>query len=248
MYCTELFGTFLIVLFGAGTVCASHLNLEARLNTVGLPIGLDVTGIALAEGLILGALLAAFGPGRTAGFNPAITLALYIRQKFDLTAALLFIVVQLIGAVLAGLVIRLFFSEEILQAASVGTPHLYAFRGDDLGISVEGLTSGALLEVLFTGVLAFFFAWWMLDDRSPRLAGMVVGLVMVAILLLGFRLTGAAANPARWFGPVVWEATLGNPGQAFRDHPVYWAGPIAGALAGALLAGYWLPSPGDRAR
>lgn len=247
-YFTELLGTFLVVLFGAGTVCASHLNLDAHLNTTGLPIGIDVTGIALAQGLIFGALLSVLGPLRSAGFNPAITLALYVRQKFNLLTTIRLIAVQMIGAVLAGLAVTLLFDRSVCQDAYLGTPHLLAFRGEDNRITVGALTSGVLLEILFAAVLTFFFCWWMLDPKSPPLAGMVVGLVLVAITLLGFRLTGGVANPARWFGVVVWEMTLPSGERALADHAVYWAGPIAGAILGALLAGYWHPDTEDRSR
>ncbi len=54
------------------------------------------------------------------------------------------------------------------------------------------------------------------------------------MILFGFYLTGGAANPARWFGPLVWQATLST-GIQLGDHMVYWAGPIAGALIGALI-------------
>jgi len=260
LYLTELLGTFLVVLFGAGTVCASHLNLAATEATTGLPRGLDVTGIALAEGLILGALLATLGPLGSAGFNPAIAVALYVRKTLDLGTTGLLIALQLIGAVLAGLVVYLLFSREVLEAASVGTPHLFAFRGfgspgtafagaEGTGgtgyeVWVTSLTSGVLLEFLFTAVLSFVFFWWMLDPKSPPLGGVLVGLVMVAIVVFGFRLTGGAANPARWFGPAVWEAMLGDGKRAFSDNAVYWAGPIGGAVVGSLLAGWWGPKPG----
>ena len=56
--------------------------------------------------------------------------------------------------------------------------------------------------------------------------------VPAAVTLAGYSLTGAATNPARWFGTVIWENSLpslqsGNP---FRDSPVYWIGPILGAI------------------
>ena len=62
---------------------------------------------------------------------------------------------------------------------------------------------------------------------------------MVVCVLFAFPLTGAATNPARWFGPVFWEWMLPernwNP---WADLFVYLAGPILGALAaGALVLG-----------
>lgn len=240
LYLTELVGTFLVVLFGAATVCAYHLYDPHD------PTRVEVTGIAMAEGFLFGVLLAALGPLGSCGFNPAITLALYIRQKFDLRTTAQVIGVQLLGALLAGLAVRLLFSEAVGVVAHLGTPHLTEALRENGAVTPRGLATGTLLELLFAAVLTFAFCWWMLDTDSPKLAGLLVGLVLVAIILFGYRLTGGAANPARWFGPVVWEGTLtGTSGKVFDDQAVYWAGPIAGAILGAIVAGLL---KGDRKR
>src|SRR5262249_45380815 len=70
------------------------------------------------------------------------------------------------------------------------------------------------------------------------------GLTLTALILMGFPLTGAAVNPARWLGPVLWELTVQR--EAFRDHLVYWAGPIFGALAAGAFYEYLLWPAADR--
>ena len=71
---------------------------------------------------------------------------------------------------------------------------------------------------------------------------MGVGLTLAALVLMGYPLTGASMNPARWFGPTLWELTTVG-GDAFRDHSVYWIGPIFGALlAGAAYEYVLMPS------
>jgi glycerol uptake facilitator-like aquaporin len=69
------------------------------------------------------------------------------------------------------------------------------------------------------------------------------------ITLAAYNLTGGAANPARWFGPALWQQSLGQMKAAapFADHTVYWAGPIVGALLGGLLYTTIISPPGKPA-
>jgi len=238
LYFTEFLGTFLLVLFGAGTICAYATPNAPRL---------EVTGIALAEGFILGVLLCTFGPLGSAGFNPAITLALYICQILDLRATVQLVAVQIAGAILAGLLLYGIFHPGVALEAHLGRPYLKAFLDPDSPrVTMAALTSGALVEMLFTAVLTLAFCWWMLDPKAPRMSGILVGLVQTAIILFGFHLTGGAANPARWLGPTVWEGVLVSGTGVYADHAVYWAGPIAGAILGAVVAGMLRPQTEGR--
>jgi len=66
------------------------------------------------------------------------------------------------------------------------------------------------------------------DERAPQIGGLAIGLAVAADILFGGPLTGAAMNPARWFGPAL-------AAQAFSDWYVWIVGPLLGALAAALL-------------
>jgi glycerol uptake facilitator-like aquaporin len=76
----------------------------------------------------------------------------------------------------------------------------------------------------------------------------MVGLAQTAVVLFGFRLTGGAANPARWLGTVVWEMTLVHSYDPLADHTVYWVGPIIGALLGGFLYVFVMQPPEEGAR
>jgi glycerol uptake facilitator-like aquaporin len=54
-------------------------------------------------------------------------------------------------------------------------------------------------------------------------------------VLVAYPLTGAALNPARWFGPTLWELSIRGGRTPFADAFVYVAGPIVGAI----IAGWW---------
>ena len=71
------------------------------------------------------------------------------------------------------------------------------------------------------------------DARAPRLGGIAIGLAVAADILMAGPLTGAAMNPARWFGPALasghWEHWF-----------VWWVGPLIGAIVGAVIFQYAL--------
>ncbi len=227
----ELAGSFLFVFFTAGTVCVLHLGGEPRL---------DVMGAALASGLTLAVVLTASSQVSPGCLNPAVTLTLWVYKRFDGRRMLTLIAMQFVGAVLAGLALRFSFSEEVLKAARAGAPYLTeAFRDEKKVVTVASLLSGLGVEVVLTCLLTLAVFATLFDPRAPKVGGFGVGLAQVAVVLFGFRLTGGSANPARWFGTVVWEMTLkiDRPGgdTALSDHAVYWAGPILGALLGGML-------------
>jgi MIP family channel proteins len=232
-YLAELFGTFVVVLVGAGTVCSTYLPSDPRFTLVGGP----VLAVALAEGFALAVMLSATFLVSPGCLNPAITLALWVVRRIELTRAAGLIAAQLLGAILAGLAVRSLFSEGVLQEARLGAPHLKALLDSAGAVTLAGWLTGITLEVLFTFLVSMAAFATLFDDRAPRLGGLMVGLAQTAVILFGYHLTGGAANPARWLGPALWELTLSLPQTArpLADHLVYWVGPIGGALLGCVV-------------
>jgi len=248
-YVIELVGTFALVYLSAAVICSDWIaQLYGReLLRPGL------IGIALVAGLTYAAALAMTLPYSQGCLNPAITLMLWVYKKLDgpKTAALIF--AQLLGAVLAGGLLRLAFTPFVLGQAHFGTPHLnlqmFGGRPPDSLILLKGVAA----ELAMTFILTFILYATVIDPRVPRflghwgrrLIGLWVGLVLFAITLAGFQFTGAAVNPARWFGTVIWEKTIAelqNTGP-LNDHMVFWFGPIAGALlAGFVYNVFILPA------
>jgi glycerol uptake facilitator protein len=243
----ELIGTFALVFVSAGTVCSTQLALGAGQASPAL-VGLCA---ALATGLIYAAALSATLPLSGGFLNPALTLMLWVFRRLEGAAAAWLIGAQVIGATLAGLVLYLMFTPEVLfptLPGSVGiTPHLnrdaFGTGGTPL---LPALWSGIGVEFALTFLLTFAIYGTVLDPRATRLGGVGVGLTMTALMLMGFLLTGAALNPVRWFGPALWELTVPN-NHAFVDHMVYWIGPVFGALAGGGVYEYLVLSGGGEA-
>jgi glycerol uptake facilitator-like aquaporin len=241
MYLAELFGTFVLVLFAAGTVCAGYLPSERATGVTRAffgTVGGTTVAVALAAGCVLSAALSATFYVSKGCLNPAITVVLWVLKRLDTGLAAGLIGMQVLGALLAGLALRTLFQEDILVVARMGTPHLTgALLGAEGGVTLAGIATGVVLELVFTAVLTVAVFATLIDPRAPRVGGVVAGMAQIAIVLFGYHLTGGCANPARWVGPAVWEANLDQLKvmRPLADHLVYWAGPILGALAGGLF-------------
>jgi aquaporin Z len=233
MYLAELFGTFAVVLAGAGTLCSTYLTSDGWSTTVG---GV-VLAVALAEGFALAVVLTAIYPLSPGCCNPAITLTMWICNRLDSGRALGLIGVQALGSLLAGLTLRGLFNLDVLVDARVGVPRLRALLGPEGEVTLGGLASGGAVEFAFTFFLTVAVFAALVDKRAPRLGGLIPGLAQVVIVLLGFHLTGGAANPALYLGPAVGQLMVPLPAaiRPLGEHPVYWAGPFLGAAAGGLF-------------
>ena len=233
MYLTELFGTFVLVVVGAGALCAAFLPEQRAYYSVG---GITLAA-ALADGFAL-AVAVSFTSYLSPGCcNPAITLALFVMRKLDRGPMLGLIFMQLLGSFLAGLTLRSLFAETVLIDARMGSPHLKALLSASGAVTLPGLATGVFLEALFTFVVTLAAFATLIDRRAPRMGAVGLGMAQVAVVLFGFHLTGGAANPARWFGPAVWQLSLSSlqVNRPLGDHVVYWVGPTLGALAAAVL-------------
>lgn len=212
---TELLGTFAVVLFSAGAVCADEFlrgNNRARLGPL---------GVALAYGVVYGVVVSALGRVSGGHFNPAVTVGHWVTRRLGTFDTLAYWGAQLAGAVGAAYLLRFTLPEEIGRATVLGTPGVAAGLTRAPAMLVEALMTFFLVLALFATTV---------DRPGARywLAGLTAGVVIVAATLLGGSLTGAAINPARAFGPALASRHWTHQG-------IYWIGPLAGGVAAAVL-------------
>lgn len=208
----EAVGTFFFFFVGAGSIVLGDYLVAAGGSGIGL------LEVALAHGLALAVLASALGAISGAHFNPAVTLGVWIMGRIPAPRAVAYLVAQLLGAAAAGFALRWAFAD-VWQASAIGTPAL--------GPGVSEL-SGVAIEAVLTALLVLVVIGTAVDARAPRLGGLAIGLAVTADILVGGPLTGAAMNPARWFGPAVAAG-------AFDHWWVWWIGPLAGAVVAALV-------------
>jgi MIP family channel proteins len=243
----ELAGTFAVVYFTAGAVCVNALTTRGiETGTTALQaMQPGLVGLALAQAAILAAALAVTMRLSGGYLNPAITLMLWVFNRLDSKRMACFLVAQLAGALLAGGCLRFTFEDAVLSNARLGTPHLSpdAFSP---AVGSAAILAGTSIELILTFFLVFAIFGATQGSVDADRAALPAGLVMLAGVIVAGPLTGAAANPARWFGPAVWELIAG--GNPWADTFVYLAGPIVGALAAGFLMARWLyPDSGPAA-
>ena len=204
----EFLGTYLLVLFGAGSIIVSTFIK----GFVSLIFVASIFGGTVALVILL------FGKHSGAHINPAVTLAHAFARKARNDVVLPYLCFQALGGIVAAFTLRLFFLKQSVLPADLGSTEL-AF----------GITPlyGILLEAIGTFLLCSAALAATFYVRQPiRQAALVGGTLFLLILLIG-HLTGASFNPARSIGPALssghWSNIL-----------VYLIGPLLGALLSAV--------------
>ncbi len=173
-------------------------------------------GVALVFGLIITVMVASTGHLSGAHFNPSVTLAFALIRHFPLRTVPLYIGSQLAGAIAGALTLQLIFGPVAALGATVPA-----------GSAWQALA----LETLLTAVLMYVITAVATDTRAVgELAAIAIGATIALDALWAGPITGASMNPARSLGPALISGE-------WRDHWVYWLGPIAGAMLGAGVYG-----------
>ena len=143
------------------------------------------------------------------------------------------VAVSTFGALAAGAALRYAFdfAPTALDKTHIGTPGLGAGVTVPVAIVVEALLTLFLVWVVFGTAVS---------PLAPRIGGLGIGFAVAADIFVGGGITGAAMNPARWFGPAV--------AAGFYDNWfVYWIGPLVGAAVAGLSYRYVFAPPEGRA-
>lgn len=210
-FVAEFIGTFALVFVGGAAIMIAKDSGSAN----------GLLEIALAHGLILAVMVSALM--RISGhFNPAVTLGFLATRRIEPMMAGIYIVAQIIGAIVAAYTLKFTFPHALFDAVR-GT-------GQSLALQVSG-TQGFTLEFIATFFLATVIFGTAVDPKAPRIGGLAIGLTVAADIMAIGPLTGASMNPARSFGPAVASGV-------YEAQLIYWAAPIAGAVVACLLYEY----------
>ncbi|MDX1914593.1 MAG: aquaporin Z [Methylophilus sp.] len=215
----ELIGTFWLVLGGCGSAVLA----------AGIPdLGLGYLGVSFAFGLTV--LTMAYAIGHISGchLNPAVSIGLVAGGRFKAAELPHYMIAQVLGAILAALLIRTIASGAEGYAGGLASngfgahsPHGYS------------MMAALITEITMTAMFLFVIMG-ATDKRAPAgLAPLAIGLMLTLIHLISIPVTNTSVNPARSTGPALLEG-----GIALDQLWLFWIAPIVGAVIGAVIYQY----------
>lgn len=200
-YLTEFIGAFFLVL------------------TVGLAVPSSPEMAPLAIGAAL--MIMVYMGGHVSGghYNPAVTLAVWLRGKLPASDVAPYMISQIAGALVAAFVAAFATGEAIAPAPSVRATW----------------SAALLIEILYTCALALV----VLNVATAKATagnsfyGLAIGFTVVVAAFAGGPLSGGAFNPAVGIGLITSKVLSGGPG--FEHLWLYIVGPLAGGALAAML-------------
>jgi aquaporin Z len=228
----EFLGTFWLVLGGCGSAV-----LAANFGGEGNPLGIGLLGVSLAFGLTV--LTGAYAFGHISGghFNPAVSFGLWAGGRFPLKDLLPYVVVQVLGAALAGFVLFQVASGAAGFVIDPNAAGAFATNGFDArspgGYSMHAaLISEVVLTAMFVVVIM-----GATHRRAPAgFAPIAIGLALTLIHLISIPVTNTSVNPARSTGVALFAG-----GGALAQLWLFWVAPLVGGLAGGALYRWLAP-------
>jgi len=255
-YFAEIMGTFVLVFLGdsfnawavAGPTGSGSFN--PGLLGAGFFWGFAVTLAIYVAGSVSGAHL-----------NPAVTLALAWRRGFPWSKVPGYVVSQVAGAFAAAAAVSFVWNGIIVaheqtaktvidRAGSNGVetglifsanwPHPLLVGHSGAALTMDPWWRGAGTEIIITALLVMCILG-IVEDRVPsaaNLAPIAIGFVVAALVGLFAPIEMASLNPARDFGPRLWELLIGYgsnaiPGPNFNVW-ITTLMPLVGAPLGAF--------------
>ena len=200
----ELLGTYAMVFCGTAAMAVNEINGS-----------ITHVGVAITWGLIVMAMIYAFGELSGAHFNPAVTVGFAMSGRFAWKNVPAYVLIQVIGALLASLTVRYILPESDFIGATIPT---------------IDATRAFVLEFLLTFILMVVIIHISTGSKEiGPVAGLAVGGVILLEAMFAGPLTHASMNPARSLGPALVSG---------HTQPlwIYLTAPFLGASLAVMLA------------
>src|SRR5215510_3226747 len=136
----EFIGTFALVFFGAGSICADQFLHGA---------GVGLFPIAITHGLAIALMISALGHISGGHFNPAVTIGFWVTKRITTIEAISYWLAQVVGAIVAAFLLKAVLPEEAWKGVALGTPSLARDFTVFSGLVLEAVTTFFLVLTVF---------------------------------------------------------------------------------------------------
>jgi aquaporin NIP len=204
----EFLGTFTLVFAGTGAIIVNDLYGHAVTHV----------GIAITFGLVVLAMIYAFGDVSGAHLNPAVTLGFATSGRFPWTSVMPFLASQLLGAFAASAVLLSLFPTHTTLGATLPAGSAW---------------QSFVLEVILTLILMMVILRVSTGAKEKGItAGIAVGAVIGLEAMFAGPVSGASMNPFRSLAPALLSGRI-------EQLWVYLAAPTLGAVL-AVAVNYFV--------
>lgn len=218
-YIIEFIGTFFLVL------------------VIGLASNSSISEMNVSPPLAIGSILMIMvymgGPISGAHYNPAVTLAVWMRKKIETKDAAMYVIVQIAGATAASIFYYL-----VIHSTFAPAPNP--------AYNIEGIRilKPIMVEAVFTFALASVVLNVATSKKSAGNSyfGLAIGFTVLAAAYAGGPISGGAFNPSVSIGPSLVDTLVGG-GHSLGNVWIYIVGPCLGGIVAAMV--YKITNPDE---
>ena len=214
----EIIGTMILVLGGPGTAVLAAGS--------GALDGAAVLAVSLAFGFALLVAAYAIGPVSGCHINPAVTIGLAAAKKLEPALVPVYVVAQLVGAAIGGLIIMIL-ADGVIDGFEA-SPESFAtnlWTGPFAGFGPM-----VLAEIVMTAILVFVVLSTTSKGFTASAGGLTAGITLALIHLISIPVDNTSVNPARSFGMAIFAG-----GDAVEQLWAFFVFPVIGAVVGVVL-------------
>jgi len=206
-YIAELIGTFALVFCGTGAIVIDQQT-NGQVGHV---------GVAITFGLIVTAMIYAFGDKSGAHINPAVTIAFSLANLFPKKEIVPYIISQIIGAFIASALLKFLFPTNLNLGATIPS-----------GSNLQSF----ILEIVLTFILMLTILFTSQGSKETgTLAGLAIGGVVLLEAMFAGPICGASMNPARSLSPSIVSGNI-------TTLWIYLTAPVLGAAFATFVWKY----------
>jgi aquaporin Z len=183
-----------------------------------------------------GIIIYIFGRVSGAHFNPAVSLALFLRQKLNCLEFGLYVAAQIVGAFIGCIFLALCRRGKFEEMAANQIQDYLIYTDGGTKKNAWCYISALICEVIMTFVLIMFI---LASCEKDNYLGPVLGLgfstTVLSMSVVGGNISGCSMNPARSLVPALIQVMAGGDKTPIKQIWIYIVGPLLGSAIAAFV-------------